>query len=775
MKWFINMKIGTKLIVGFLIVAIIAGVVGVIGITNINTISNNSMQLYTQNTLGLDYMGNASVYFQRIRFNSVKMNLVEDQSDIEACVQGIADYEAIAETILNNYEAGIVADEDRTIFNDLKKNFEEFKILTNKAAELAKAGNREESKDMILNDVTAIGNKLQINFDNAFNYNETSSEAKYKSNTELQDKAAMIMLIAIAAGVFAAILLGVALSGIISKPMKKMVAAADRLASGNVDITLDINSKDETGILAKSLGAVVMAIQALIADTNMLVEAAKAGQLATRADETKHEGDYRKVVNGVNDTLDAIMQPLNAASIQLEKTANGDDLEEMDVELYKGDFKIIITNLNGVRESLYAMLGDSMMLADAAVEGKLSARADLTKHKGGYQKLIEGFNNTLDSVINPVNEAAMVLAEMSKGNLNIKMEGDYKGDHNIIKYALNDTINAIKGYIDEIAQTLGRMSMGDLTAEITSDYRGDFLELKDSINSIAASLNEVLGEINTAADQVAAGAGQVSNGNQAISQGAAEQASSIEELSASITQIAEQTEQNAKNSNKSNEMAMEVKTAAVTGNGQMKNMLVSMDEINESSRNISRIIKVIDDIAFQTNILALNAAVEAARAGVHGKGFAVVAEEVRNLAARSANAAKETTELIEGSIKKVGVGTNIAQDTADALNKIVEGVEKTVVLGKEIAVASVEQAEGIAQVNQGIEQMSRVVQTNSATAQEGAAASEELSGQASVLKDKIGQFKLKSTSGIIKLQDQDESIKAVDHEILFDEGMQGKY
>ena len=759
MKWFINMKIGKKLIVGFLIVAAIAGVVGVIGIVNMNAISGNSTQLYMENTLGLDNMGNASVYFQRIRFNAVKMILLEDQSDIEACIQGISDYEAIADTSLKNYGASIVAEEDRKIYNDLIKNFEEYKTIIGKAAEFAKAGNMEESKNVILNDATAVGNKLQINFDNAFSYNETSSEAKYQSNSELQKNATMFMLAAVAAGVVAAILLGFALSGMISKPMKKMVAAADKLACGNVDVSLDINSKDETGILAKSLSAVVVAIRALISDTNMLVEAANAGSLETRADASRHEGDYRKVVDGVNNTLDAILMPLNAASLQLEKTANGDDLEEMDVELYSGDFRTIISNLNGVRESLYAMLGDSLMLADAALEGNLCVRADLTKHKGGYRKVIEGFNNTLDAAIHPVNEAALVLEEMSKGSLQINMTGDYRGDHNKIKNALNDTIYAIKGYMSEISEVLGQMSRGDLSVEIQADYKGDFVALKDSINLIADSLNEVMSEINTSADQVASGAGQVSDGNQAISQGAAEQASSIEELTASITQIAAQTEQNAANSKKSNEMALQVKNAAEEGNSQMQNMLVSMNEINQSSENISKIIKVIDDIAFQTNILALNAAVEAARAGVHGKGFAVVAEEVRNLAARSANAAKETTELIEGSIKKAGVGTKIARETAGALKIIVESAEKTVALGREIADASEEQAEGIAQIHQGIEQLSQVVQTNSATAQEGAAASEELSGQAGILKDKIGRFKLKS-AGLLIPEGPEESFDA---------------
>jgi len=314
-----------------------------------------------------------------------------------------------------------------------------------------------------------------------------------------------------------------------------------------------------------------------------------------------------------------------------------------------------------------------------------------------------------------------------------------------ISESLYSTVRTLQTYVGEISSVLTKMAEGNLSVSIDSEYMGDFKKLRESINSIVESLNGVLSDINASAEQVASGTRQVSEGSQTISQGAAEQASSIEELTASISQIASQTKQNASNANRANELAMAAKKDAVHGNDKMKDLQRAMVEINESSENISKIIKVIDDIAFQTNILALNAAVEAARAGVHGKGFAVVAEEVRNLAAKSANAAKETTALIEGSIQKTEAGTKIADETAKALTGIVDGVEKAVSLVGEIAVASNEQATGIAQVNKGVEQMSQVVQTNSATSEEAAAASEQLSSQAELLKQMVDQFTLKST------------------------------
>ena len=297
--------------------------------------------------------------------------------------------------------------------------------------------------------------------------------------------------------------------------------------------------------------------------------------------------------------------------------------------------------------------------------------------------------------------------------------------------------------VKKIVVAAEQIADGDLNVEIDYHSKCEIGALAAAFKKMSDNLNEVMTGISTASEQVAVGSKQVSDSSVAHSQGATEQASSIEELTASLEEISSQTKLNAQNANQANELAENAKSSAVMGNDQMKDMLVAMDEINLSSGNISKIIKVIDDIAAQTNILALNAAVEAARAGQQGKGFAVVAEEVRTLAARSAGAAKETTALIEGSIQKVEGGTKIAKETAAALGEIVGSIEKVANLVNEIAVASNEQATGIGQINQGIMQVSEVVQTNSATSEESAAASEELSGQASLLREMVGKFKIR--------------------------------
>jgi methyl-accepting chemotaxis protein len=342
------------------------------------------------------------------------------------------------------------------------------------------------------------------------------------------------------------------------------------------------------------------------------------------------------------------------------------------------------------------------------------------------------------------------LDKMSKGHLDIEAKVD-AGDkdtkileltYQSISDNLNNSVNAIKSYIEEIAKVLSEMASKNMDISIEREYLGDFTQLKDSINHILSVFNDTLEEIEQAAVQVDIGTNQVAESSQNLSQGSAEQASSVEEIGATVSQIAEQTKQNAQNANNANKISTSVKVDANQGNSKMKYMLKAMEEIKNSSNNINSIIKVIDDIAFQTNILALNAAVEAARAGEHGKGFAVVAEEVRNLAARSASAAKETTDMIDLSISKVNEGYSLANETADALQKIVQGVEETVNIVEAIAEASVQQAAAVSQIDDGINQISQVTQMNTSTAEESASASEQMASQAQYLKAMINEFKL---------------------------------
>lgn len=557
MKKFKNMKIAAKLILSFILVALIAGIVGVTGLYFTNTIKNADTHLYEQNTMGISDVANANVAYQRIRFNAVKMLL--DTSIVEDGTQKIDDYISQVDENLAAYEKTITEDKDQNLFDTLKTDWNTYKDTLQEMLDTLQNKDTDAAKELVFGDLQDAGNNLQESTDALFQYNVDMAKDRSESNTKMADYALYCMIVIIIAGVLLAVLLGAVMARIIGTPVNRMVEAANRLTMGDVNVTIDVNSKDEIGELAESL-------------------------------------------------------------------------------------KSMITNI----------------------------RAQ--------------------------------------------------------------------------AKAAERIAEGDLTVNVAVRSEQDLLGRK--LYELVEKNNEVLSNIATASEQVAAGSRQVSDSSIALSQGATEQASAIEELTSSLEEISSQTKLNAQNANQANELAEVAKSTAIQGNSQMKEMQTAMDEINTASNNISKIIKVIDEIAFQTNILALNAAVEAARAGQHGKGFAVVAEEVRNLAARSANAAKETTDMIEGSITKVEAGTKIANDTAEALNRIVADVAKAAALVADIATASSEQATGIAQINQGIMQVSQVVQTNSATAEESASASEELSSQAELLKEAVESYKLRTKRNV---------------------------
>ena len=303
--------------------------------------------------------------------------------------------------------------------------------------------------------------------------------------------------------------------------------------------------------------------------------------------------------------------------------------------------------------------------------------------------------------------------------------------------------NGLLTRLTNVSQTLERLSEGDLTVEI--DLLSDSDTMGISLMQMVESLNSMFAEINQATQQVSTGSKQVADGAQSLAQGSTQQAASIQELSSSIAEIAEKTKENAAKADTTSKLSETIKDNAEKGSRQMDEMIAAVRDINDASQSISKIIKTIDDIAFQTNILALNAAVEAARAGQHGKGFAVVAEEVRNLASKSAEAAKETGVMIQNSVDMAELGSRIAGETAGSLKEIVSGVNESTHLIMEIANASEQQSQGIMQVNIGIDQVAQVVQQNSATAEESAAASEEMSSQSSMLQQQIAQFKLKDS------------------------------
>lgn len=349
-------------------------------------------------------------------------------------------------------------------------------------------------------------------------------------------------------------------------------------------------------------------------------------------------------------------------------------------------------------------------------------------------------------IVSGVGQAERAAVNMSKGNFDNEITYDSEDEVGVLCKSIKNFSDGSKLIIDDISYVTGELSDGNFTVKSRCEnaYVGAFSAILSSFNSLIDKLNEIIGRINESADQVSSGSDQVSGGAQALSQGATEQASSVEELAATIHIISEQINENAANAHEANDRTNVAVSEMGSANDKMKELVGAMDEISASSDETQKIIKTIEDIAFQTNILALNAAVEAARAGAAGKGFAVVADEVRNLAGKSAEAAKNTTSLIENTVAAINKGNSLVTEVADKMSNAMEASNVVVDLNMKISEASKQSADSVTQVTVGIEQISSVVQTNSATAEESAAASEELSGQANMLKEMVSDFKFRA-------------------------------
>lgn len=351
-------------------------------------------------------------------------------------------------------------------------------------------------------------------------------------------------------------------------------------------------------------------------------------------------------------------------------------------------------------------------------------------------------------VISPVRKLDAAARRMADGDLTAQLEHCSSDEFGALTDNFGKTVDRLHDYvdyIDEISTVLDEIARGNLTFTLKREYAGDFARIKKALENISVSLNQTMAQIDQASDQVFVGASQLSAGAQTLSQGATEQASAVEELSATIEDLSRQVRANAVAGRKTSNDVDAAASRVSESNERMQQLISAMSDINQRSEQISRIIKSIDDIAFQTNILALNAAVEAARAGSAGKGFAVVADEVRNLASKSAEAAKGTADLIQASTEAVQRGSALADETASSLRSTVEDINSVTQAVDQIAQASDAQSRSIDQVSQGVEQISRVVQTNSATAEETAASSEELSAQAQMLRDLVNHFQLKNS------------------------------
>ena len=550
------------------------------------------------------------------------------------------------------------------------------------------------------------------------------------------------------------------LSSIITNARGKSSALADQSA-GIVDYQIELSTDEATQVIEDSARLRrVSRVEQGIDISNRLNYIASSYELMFSALDVSHAAENRAIFD---ETVDILIAFHDESALQYNIETSEAMLESLDE--YRGiidDFMSNFTRRDNLLQSGKTISTNALAAVNAlvsTVETSSLNNADAAINTGSLTLIITIIIVLIVIFISiflalylsgAISKPLTLLsAFMNKAGTTGDIQLTPQDVENIrvfsqLKDEIGQTISGsvlFVNHVTSIANVLEALSGGDLTVDVSPLSDKDVLGI--SIKRTLDNLNSIFGEISSSSNQVSTGAKQVADGAQTLAQGSTEQAASIEQLSSSITEISEQIKENAAIADRTSKLSATIKENAEKGSLQMDEMIAAVGDINEASRNIGKIIKTIDDIAFQTNILALNAAVEAARAGQHGKGFAVVAEEVRNLASKSADAAKDTGNLIQDSMDKAELGARIAGETAASLTEIVTGINESSVLISEITKASEDQSSGISQINIGIDQVAQVVQQNSATAEESAAASEEMSGQSDTMRQLVTQFKLK--------------------------------
>lgn len=554
------------------------------------------------------------------------------------------------------------------------------------------------------------------------------------------------MLIGTGAGAFAAALAAALLFGssIVGK-LRRAVFVLERLAAGNIDADMKVESRDEFSQMATALGKVSAAIGSLISETASLTAAVTAGRLRTRCAQNGLEGAYRSLAAGFNAVLDGFVGYLDNLPIPaliMDDSFTIQYMNKAGAALGGAGAE----EMSGASRKCY----DFMKTEDCRTDRCACARAIRNGEVANAQTRARPVDKTYDIDYTGIPIRGADGTVIGAFECVVDQTGIKQASRSMSRIA--DYQNSVIGSLNEY---LRRVSDGDLSRTFAvAEGDAELRDTKQSLDSLAEALNrtvesisEILREVAFAVDMLNAGSSQVSQASQSLSQGAAEQASSLEETTASVAEITAQTRRNAENAVNANSLAKEARDSAVRGNAQMKDLVDGMADINASAKEIGKIVQSIDDISFQINLLALNANIEAARAGKYGKGFAVVAEEVRTLAVRAAASVKETNAMVTMAISNITRGNELVSATDKRLDAIVKAASEAARLIDEVASASREESRALEQISAGLAQIDQVTQSNTASAEETAASAEEMSGQAGHLKGMVGRFTLKEKGG----------------------------
>ncbi len=681
-----NLRIGTRLGIGYALIGLFLIVVALIGIVRVSTISER-LHLIVDERFAKTVWANKIIDGLNLVASAAKNGLIlKNEEEIRKEMAQIDQARSTIQESFDRLEKASTAPEESGLMKKLHSERTLYIASLNRYLEHYKGGRHEQAVGEMLSALGPQQHRYMAAIEEVIAY-QTETMKKEGELTTLLATDTRNQLIALA-GIAVALsaLLGVLITRGITRPVALSLEAATRIARGDLSKDLKADGNDEIGKLVAAMQTMQVSIRALAEEAQTLAAATVDGRLAVRADADRHTGDYRKVIQGMNDAIGAAIAPLNKATDLISRIARG-DIPPVNGTEERGDFNILRNAFNTASEAIRRLLADAETLAHSAVAGTLETRADSRRHEGDFRKIIDGLNRVMDAVAAPVTE---------------------------------------------VKRTMAAVERGDLSQRIDMECQGDFRQLRDAVNNTVARLAETIEQVRSTADSLAGASEQVSTTAQSLSQSSSEQAASVEETTSSIEQMTASIAQNTENSKVTDAMAAKAAKEASEGGEAVHGTV-------EAMKQIAGKISIIDDIAYQTNLLALNAAIEGARAGEHGKGFAVVAAEVRKLAERSQIAAQEIGELANGS-------TQTAERAGKLISEIVPSIRKTSDLVQEIASASQEQSVGVSQINQAMGQLNATTQQNASSSQQLASTAEEMSSQAENLQQLMAFFKLETAA-----------------------------
>lgn len=533
---------------------------------------------------------------------------------------------------------------------------------------------------------------------------------------------------------------------ILPKNNRKIMELSEKLtrfSNGSIDVSFRTNDSSDIDVLSNKIADVTETLGNVVYDVEVLSKKVKNGDMTLKVDEVAYPGNFKKMAVNLNSLVSGLSEDTKVIADAFKSYVDGDfDSSSLNFVGEKAVYNNIADDMN--RKEFFDAL-DSIVVS--ACEGDFSRRIDENSYSGGLREFVFKINSLVGSVDETTKELLNVFMEISQlNNFGAKVNGNYKGVFNKIKNAINESFDVIGNCLGEIMHVFKEISEFNLDVSLNGFYKGDFEKVKDYVNSTIGNFNELIGGFESSIKQFDFDSKQIRSASNDLSGKTGRQTDAINRLNIGISKLSQQSVENEKSAAEANEIVAEAKDSIFVGNEQMDSMLSAMNAINDTSNSISNIIKVIDDIAFQTNILALNAAVEAARAGEHGKGFAVVADEVRTLASRTQQAAKEITELIESAIEKISDGSSIAHNTAESLSDIIEKINSISSIIEKTSRISNEQGSEIEKLSKGISEIDSVAREISRDAD--SMSSNSITKSSDILMESISKFKLKSETSI---------------------------